>query len=995
MKALYFVLLCFIAIPLAVTGQVTVSGHVTDDQQNAQPGVTVQVKNTLRGTITDGDGNFSLNVQPTDTLVFSMVGMGTQTVPVGSQTVINITLQVETTALDEIVVIGYGTQRVRDLTAPIVTVKGSVLSRQATSNAMQALQGKVPGLQIINSGVPGSGPTVKIRGVGSIGDFANPLYVVDGVFVDDIDFLGANDIEDVTVLKDASAAAIYGVRAANGVILITTKRGTLEPAITYDGYYGLQVPVNILPMATKNQYVQLVNEANAGLSGYVPKDPNAFPSSTDWYKELVRVAPMSSHSLDVSGSENKTSYSFGGTYFYQEGIMDSRNDYTRYNFRGRLDQNVNKNLKIGLNTIITNYNQHNPNQDAFFGAYVNPPVYAVFNESNTDAYPLRYDSPQRYGFGNQYGNPVAAARYFDSFEKGNKVIFNAYIELYPITEKLTLRVAYNQDLTNYTLRSFTPQFNVGGSQGVRSSTLNRTFGNATTQILDNTITFRNQAGQLHYSIMIGQSSRMERTDNMTGSAKSVPGFDEQSKYLSTGSFLDRFADDEPLRHFSISFFTRGTLNYADKYLATLTFRADGSQKFQQHWGYFPSVGLGWTLSRESFMENQPVFSYLKLRGSWGLLGNASVPPNSNLVLGRTGAASSAIFGDNLVPGVGAQTVIPYSTRWEVVNEFDIGLDFTLKGDKISGELDFFRRVTKDVLFFTPIATGGGLVEQLRNNGRVMNAGVELTLNYSTELANGLRTTIGLNASTIRNRVLELQGRDNIPGALIRGNFTTRTAVGHPIGSFYGYEIAGVYQSEGEALLDPVNQAIKNEGFFKYKDQNGDEVIDEEDKVYLGSPIPWLISGLDLSFSYKLFDLNISFMGQVGNKILNAKRMNRDIFADGNYDQDFYDNRWTEESKSDKYPSAAAYNFSFIQQANDFFVENGSFVRIQNIQAGYTINKLAFIPSLRIYLSAQRPFTFFTYKGFTPEVGGSPIESGVDNSVYPMQAVYTLGLRATF
>jgi hypothetical protein len=255
--------------------------------------------------------------------------------------------------------------------------------------------------------------------------------------------------------------------------------------------------------------------------------------------------------------------------------------------------------------------------------------------------------------------------------------------------------------------------------------------------------------------------------------------------------------------------------------------------------------------------------------------------------------------------------------------------------------------------------------------------------------------LGFNATYIHNRVLEIEGREYIPGAYIRGNFTTRTAVGHPIGSFYGYEIDGVYKSENEALLDPVDQTIKNAGFFKYKDQNGDQVINEQDKVFLGSGIPWLIAGIDIGFNYKRFDLGISFMSQVGNKILNAKRMNRDVFADGNYDSDFYENRWTADNPSDKYPSAAAYNYSFIQQANDFFVENGSYVRIQNIQAGYTTDKISFIPQLRIYLTAQRPFTFFTYNGFTPEVGGVPIESGVDKSVYPLQAVYIIGIKANF
>jgi TonB-linked SusC/RagA family outer membrane protein len=995
MKQLSIVLL-FLAFGLQISAQVQIRGRVVDEQNLALPGITIQIKNTLRGTVTNDEGNYVLDLSPSDTLVFSMIGMTPQSIAVGNQTEINVTLVTETTMMDEVVVVGYGTQRVKDLTAPIVTIKAAELSKQATSNAMQALQGKVAGLQIINSGVPGSGSTVKIRGVGSIGDYASPLYVVDGVFTDNIEFLGAGDIEDITVLKDASAAAIYGVRAANGVILVTTKKGVSgKPSISYDGYYGIQVPVNILKMATKDQYVELLNEANGDITGYVPKNPDDYPASTDWYEELVRTAPMTGHSIDISGGEGRTSYSFGGSYLYQEGIMNSENDYNRYNIRGRLDQEVNRYIRIGLNTIISNYFKNAPNENAFFGAYVNPPVYAANNPENTQAYPVLFDSPQNYGFGNQYGNPVAAAYYYDKFEKANKVIFNGYIEIQPVLDKLTLKISYNQDLTSRMIRDYAPAYNVGGSQGVRQSYLSKTFGNTSKQILDNTLTWNDNAGRLYYSILLGQSTRLERSDDLKGYAKDVPGIDDQSKYLSTGSYKDRDADDEAERHGSISFFTRGTLNYADKYLATLTFRADGSQKFQKKWGYFPSVGLGWNLSRESFMENQQIFSYLKIRASWGMLGNANVPANSNLVLGETGAGASAIFGDHLVDGVGAQTVIPYSMQWEVVNEFDVGFDFTLSGDKISGDLDLFRRITNDVIFYTPIATGGGLVEQLRNNGKVLNEGIELSIRWRHDLANGLNINMGLNVTALKNKVLELKGRSNIPGASVRGNFTTRTAVGHPIGAFYGYEIAGVYASESEALLDPVDQTIKNAGFFRYKDQNNDQVIDEDDKVYLGSSIPWLISGIDAGFTFRSFDLSISFMGQLGNKILNAKRMNRDVFTDGNYDKDFYENRWTENNHSNEYPSAAAYNYSFIQQANDFFVENGSFIRIQNIQAGYTTEKISFIPRLRVYISAQRPFTLFRYNGFSPEVSGSPIASGVDNSVYPLQAVYSVGLKASF
>jgi TonB-linked SusC/RagA family outer membrane protein len=976
--------------------QVRVTGTVVDERNDPLPGVSVIVQGTTRGTSTDLDGNYSIDVNPSEILDFSMIGMVGQSYLVGDKTIINVILSQETTSLEEVIVIGYGSQKAKDLTAPIVRVKGEDLALQSTSNAMQAMQGKAAGVQIINSGVPGRGPSVKIRGIGSIGDYANPLFIVDGVFVDNVDFLGSSDIEDLVVLKDASAAAIYGVRAANGVILITTKSGKKgEPIISYDSYFGFQTPVNIMPLATKDQYVAVLNEANAELTGYVPRDPNNYPTSTDWYKELVRNAPMSNHSIDISGASEKTSYSMGGSYLFQDGIMNAQNQYQRLNLRIRVDQDVNDYLKIGFNNILSRYDQYSPNEGAFFGAFVNPPVYPVYDPNNEEAYPIKFGSPQTHGFGNQYGNPFAAAYYPEHFEKGNKIVFSTYAELKLIKDKLTFKFSYNQDLGNYTPQSFTPEFNVGGSQGVKNSSLVKTFGNSNKQIIDNLLTFNNRIGDHNFSILLGQSSRIERGNYLAGSALNVIGLDEQSKYLITGSYKNRFAWDGGTRYHGLSYFTRGTYNYNSKYLLTLTFRADGSSKYQKKWGYFPSIGLGWNLTQEDFMKDQQLFSFLKARASWGMLGNDNVPSNSTQILGQSGPGSSGIFNDVLIDGVGAQTVLQNFLRWEVVSEFNFGFDFVSSSTKLSGDLDFYHRTTNNVVFYAPIATGGGVAELLANNGRVLNAGVELMLNWNDKINDNFSYNIGFNATSVYNRVLELGGRDYIPGAYIRGNFTTRTAVGHPIGAFFGYEIDGVYKSESEALQDPVSQTIKDKGFFKYKDQNGDNIIDEKDKVYLGSAIPWLISGIDLGLNYKKFDVSLAIYGQVGNKILNAKRMNRDIFSDGNYDQDFVENRWTSDNQSDSYPSAQAYNFSYTQQANDFFVEDGSFVRIQNIQIGYTTKGIMQIKMLRVYISAQRPYTFFTYNGFTPEIGGSPISAGVDNSVYPMQAIYSLGLKANF
>ena len=861
---------------------------------------------------------------------------------------------------------------------------------------MSALQGMVAGVQIIQSGAPGAGPSVKVRGVGSIGDYASPLYIVDGTFVDNIDFLSNNDIESLTVLKDASAAAIYGVRAANGVVLVTTKKGSHDHlSVSYDGYAGVQVPVNIMKLCNTEQYVELLNLANSNTIGWTDRNAADYPGSTDWYKELVHPAATTSHALDFSGASDKTNYSVGLSYLYQDGIMNhSNNDYNRINIRARLDQQMTSWLKVGINSVFSRYSKHNYNGNAFYQAFINPPVYNVYNESNEAAYPEKFDSPQLYGFGNAYGNPVAFAKYCDDSDKGFKEVLSAYAEFSILPSKLSFKISYNLDYSQWDQQNYTPESYVGGSQGTSVSVLSKTFGYGVNQILDNVLTYTDRKGRNDFSVMLGQSTRSQFSSWLNGRVNSVPDFDDQSKYLVNGSYKNQTATDGASRYNGLSFFARGTYNYDGRYLATLTFRADGSSKYQQKWGFFPSIGLGWNISDEAFMKNQNVVDYLKLRASWGMLGNDNVPANSIVTVGSTGVGSSAVFGDTLVDGMGAQTVYQNFLRWEVVNEANVGLDFGFLDNRLTGELDLYNRVTDNVVFEAPIATGGGTVNLLANNGKVLNQGIELSLNWADK-AGEFSYKLGMNATFNRNRVLELEGRDYIPGASVAGNYATRTMVGYPIGAFWGYEIDGVYASEGQALRDPVSQTIKDAGYFKYKDQNGDNVINEEDKTYLGSAMPWMVLGINFGFNWKNLDFSILLNTQVGNKILNAKRMQRGTFTDANYDLDFYKNCWRDDNKSNVYPSPEAASTSFIQQANDFYVEDASFFRIQNVQLGYSFTGMKWAKSIRLYISAQRPLSLFRYNGFTTEIGGSPISSGIDSSVYPMQAIYTAGVNFNF
>ena len=994
------ILFILLLIAFAAGAQnVNVSGKVTDSSGGPLPGVFVQQSGTSNAVSTDNAGRYTISVPPQSSLLFSCIGYQDTSVQLYDRTVIDVVMQEDALALDEIIVTGYGSQKSKDLTAPIVSVKGDELARQVNYHPMSSLQGKIAGVQVISSGAPGSSPSVRIRGTGSIGDYANPLYVVDGVFVDDLGFLSPGDIQEMTVLKDASASAIYGVRAANGVVIITTRRGqTGKATITYDGYVGIQTPVNVMKLAGRDQYVELLNEANASVPGYVPKVASDYPYTTDWYAALLRNALTHSHSLDVSGANDKTNYSVGLAYYDQEGIMKADNNYDRLNFRARLDQTVSQWLSLGVNTVVSRYTQATSDASAFFQAFVNPPVYGVINNDNTAAYPVKYDSPQLYGFGNSYANPYAIAHYNENGEKGLNLVFSVYAQAQFLDNRLKLRTSYNLDYGTYRTQSYIPEYFVGGSQGVTVSSLAKTFAQSDRHIIDNTITYADRIGPHSFSVMLGQSTRIERFTALSGSAVSVPAYDEQSKYIGNGSNSNSSVNDlspAPYLYRGVSFFTRGTYNYKDRYLATLTFRADGSSKYNEKWGYFPSAGLGWVLTSEPFMAQQNAVDFLKLRASWGQLGNDSVPANSTLILGNIGTGVSAVFGDNLYDGLGAQTVLQNFLKWEVVSEWDVGVDFAFLRNRLSGELDYYHRTTDNVVFYVPIATGGGTAELLSNNGRVLNSGFELTLGWEDSVGKDFQYNIGLNLSTIANKVLELQGRDYIPGASVRGNYSTRTQVGYPVGAFWGYEVEGVYASDEQAAADPVWQEVKAAGYFKYRDIDGNEVINEADKTYLGSPIPWLIGGLDFGLVWKGLDFSLTLQGQVGNKVLNAKRMNRDVFTDGNYDLNFYQNAWRPSRLSDTYPSAAAYNSAFVQQANSFFVEDASYFRIQNVQVGYTFSNLKGISSLRVSLTAQRPYTYFRYNGFTPEVSGSPIASGIDTSTYPLQSTYTLGLKISF
>ncbi|MDG3581520.1 SusC/RagA family TonB-linked outer membrane protein [Galbibacter pacificus] len=987
---LTFLLFCCIT----AFGQQTITGVITDDQDMPLPGASVLIKGTTTGTQTDFDGNYSIEANTGDILVFSYVGMDTQEIVIENSTEINISLTVSTNELDEVVVIGYGTQKSKDLTSAITTVKSEEIEKTPAAQPMQALQGKVAGLQIVNNGTPGQSPTVRIRGVGSYAtDESGPLYVVDGGFYDNIDFLNPSDIKSISVLKDASAAAIYGVRAANGVVLIETKSGSInqKPQLTYDGYTGYQIAQNVVKMANTEQFVQYVNETglaadmqfvdNAmqryGRSRVNPNIPNV---NTDWYDEIIRPATITNHNIGLSGGGESATYALGVNYFEQEGLLNMKNEYERLNLRSKIDFKVNDWLKVGGNTVFSNAVRYNPEASAWRQAYYAVPTLPVYDELNTEASPIPYANAKDLGYRNGQ-NPFPTMEFAENRDKIRNILANFYAEISIIPNKLTFKTAYNHSFETVEARNLRFPYTIGqGVQRVNSEITkeNRTNSN---QIWDNTLTYDNSFGKHNITLLAGTSFRDESYEMLKAKGIDFPYANgEQAYYIDQAQTIDvDGVGDDGKREYGLSYFGRIAYNFDSRYLLYGTFRADGTNKYQEKWGYFPTVGAGWVISEESFFPENDVLNFLKLRGSWGKLGNDNVASSEGAL---TSTVVTTDFGDVMYSGLQASNDFT-ALRWELTEEINAGLSARLFNNNLSLEADYFRRDTKNAVI--PVSRLLIAGETRENVGEIRNEGVEVSLNWSKQVSDDFSYGIGGNLSTLKNKILSLGGQEYLNFG--SSDFQRRSIVGETLFAFYGLEVDGVYQNDAEIQADPI--AIDNglvPGDFKFKDRNGDGIINGDDRTVLGSFIPTYSYGFNFNLNYKNFDFSLSALGQGGNKILNRKRGEYRYTPDTNVDRDFFVNRWHGEGTSNSYPSSGGLRKPWNYQLNTFYVEDGDFFRIQNITLGYTIKKEK-IPQTRIYFTAEKPLTIFKYNGFNPEV-----PDGFDNQTYPVPAIYTLGVN---
>ena len=991
-------------LPLLVCAQRTVSGRVVDDSGEPLIGATVRVQGTTAGTITDFDGLFSLSDVADDAIVeVSYMGYLPQQLKAASD--MRVVLQEDVQRLEDVIVVGYGAAKIKDLTSPIDVVKGEELTAVPTSSPMSALQGKVAGVNIVNSGVPGSGPTVQIRGIGS---FSNntPLFVVDGMFYDNINFLNNGDIEDMSIMKDASAAAIYGVRAANGVVIITTKRGkhNQRPDVTYDGYVGVQTVSNLIDMCSSDQYAEMLLEVNKRsytrmfrnsmtmYGGTYDAEAGVFhlDQNTNWYKQLLRPAVMTNHSLTINGGSEKATYGVGMSYLYQNGIMNTPNSYNRMNLRGNLEYKPFKWLTVGFNGIFVQSKQQFPNNAAWQQAYNMPGIFPVYDPTTAELYTDGFASPMTLQLTNNFYNPVATAKYYDSRNTTNQMMASVYAQFNILPDKLNLRTSYNYDYTGMEATTFIPEYYISNNQKNETSNLTKSTTSFNNWIWDNTLTYSDQWGKHGFKAMIGLSLREERYRNLWAVAQDVPAGKDSYKYISLGNTEGRVTGDDGNRYRGFSYFGRLNYNYDDRYMLMFTIRRDGSSKYNEKWGTFPSVGAAWVLTNEEWLKGVEGVDYLKLRASWGLLGNDKIGAS----FGTTSSdLARAVFGTNTAVSGYVNSSNFSWLSWEVVNETNVGTNFAFFGNRLTGDIDWYYRLTQNAVV-SPMLP---MQEQsiAGNWGEILNMGVDINLNWEQRIGKDFTYFVGGNVSWLRNRVMSLREGVNI----IKGGKTVQM-VGQKMNSYYGFKVIGVYQTDEECATDPI--AVANglvPGDFKYEDVNKDNVIDDSDKQILGSYIPDWTYGINMGFRYKGLDLNIVFTGKAGGQIWNRKRALRYASNTYNFDLDQYTQRWHGEGTSNTDPSAAglmkSWNIGDSQNAS-YFVESADYFRIQNITLGYTFTNVGAgsykMPSIRLSLSAEKPFTTYTAHALTPEISDP---EGWDTEVYPLTSTWSFAVQLKF
>lgn len=1029
---------------------INVQGVVKDASGEPIIGATVIELGTSNGTVTDIEGNFTLKVPSKSTISISYIGYMTQELPVNGRTVLNVVLKEDSKTLDEVVVVGYGQMKRSDLTGSVVSVSDDAIKKSVVTSVDQVLQGRAAGVQVqANSGMPGASSSIRIRGINSLNASNEPIFVIDGVIIDGstssntdnpLSSINPSDILSIDVLKDASATAIYGARAANGVIIITTKRGNKgEAKITYNGYVGWQEMPKQLELLNLQQYAELKNaKAEMGILEYDNNfvRPDLLGEGTNWQNELFQKALMSNQNVSITGGSEKINYAINGGYLHQAGIAIG-SGFQRLNFHTTLDAQVKKYLKVGVDIDFNTSKQKLTVSDESLisVALKQTPNVAVRNADGS------YDGPDT----DQYvqSNPVGLAMLIDNHNEKMGTRGNTYLEA-TIIKGLTFRseLSFNYGITN--TYKFTPSYTFGALENtVREGSASKSYSKywGWRNILTYTNTF---ADKHNVNVMVGQEMSKSHWEYLYG---------YRTGYLTNGA-TDLNAGDATTAKNSgssggsaiMSQFGRAFYSFDNKYLATFTLRHDGSSNFynDNRWGWFPSAALAWKMSNESFLKEKPNLTNLKLRLGWGQVGNQNV---SSYAYTSTYSSVATNWGTGLL----ASNTANRDLTWETTDSYNLGLDLSLYKNRIELIADVYYKRTRNLLLQLPLPAYVGTNSDLQgstsapwaNVGSLQNKGFELTLNTVNYDKKGFQWRSSFIFSLNRNKVLSLDTQSSIINKTISSGSDittiTRTAVGQPIGQFYGYKVIGrfekatdFYYQDGDGNVKevalPEDMSIGENGVwigdYMFKDVNNDGVINEEDRTYIGNPEPDFTYGIGNTFNYKNFDLSVYLTGSYGNDVVNYNRrfledarnntnllvtatqyaylgyINPDLTGDQL--DDFrnieiisggpYMPRLASSSASD------ASNFRF----SDKFIEDGSYLRIQSVSFGYNlptnlIHKIA-LESVRVYCNLQNLYTFTKYTGYDPELGSigqDALMTGIDNFRYPSPRIYTFGVNVSF
>lgn len=992
----FFCLFFLAIVPEALAQDARVITGTVTSEEGTLPGVSILLKGSAGvGTTTDMDGNYRLEL-PADvqegTLIFSYIGYANREVSISNQSQINVTLREDIDQLEEVVVVGYGTQRKRDVTGSITSIKSEEIEDRPVANPLNAIQGKASGITITNSGQAGAAPTLRIRGVGSTSN-TNPLYVVDGIFTDNIDFVNPNDIASMEILKDASSLAMFGVQGANGVVIITTKRAKEgRTTVNVSSYAGIQRVNERVGLANAEQFKMLYNEQLLNL-GEPAFDFSQYNADTDWQEAMLRDAFINNNSISVRSATERNQANLSMSYFKQEGVV-KYDAYSRFTAHLRDEYKVNDNLTVGADLSAYRW-ERDPATGNLTAALWAAPVYAPRDEDgNWNPSPTFQRA--------QISNPVAMMEIFrnKTISEGYRFLGSGFVEV-DFLKALTWRSAVYGDLGFNNNRSYTPLYEIGTGENRAQfnevTEVSQQKENFTSWQMDHTLTYQNTFNDKHeLTTLVGITSRIKGSDFISGGRRSqspvnIPD-DPNLWYLGIGQDdPSRTNNGGALEEAFLSYLFRTNYSYEGKYLLNVSFRRDGTSKFSpnRRWGNFPAIGVGWVLSEENFMQGVDLFQQLKIKGSWGRLGNDKV--GDYLFYPVLNNSQSAVFGDRVFPAVQPAYIPNPNLGWEVVEGTDVGLEFMMLQGRLNVESAYYNRKTHDILVLLTIPGAVGTNQFLTNAGSILNRGVEFSLDWSDDLNDDWGYSINGNLTTIHNEVLSIG--DNADYNIQEGS--SRTAVGHPIGSFYGLVMEGIFQSEEEVANSP-QAGTALPGDIRFRDVNGDGVLDfNEDRTFIGSPTPDLTYGFSVGLNFRNFSLDVETQGVSGNVIYRER--SRATFAIINYEENRLA-RWTGPGTSNEEPildNTRTNNF----QHSSYFLDPGDYFRIRNVALGYNFNagflRRLRMSSGRVYINAQNPITFTKATGFTPEVGGSPIRFGVDNGVYPIPATYTIGFNLNF